>query len=192
MRIISGTARGTKLYTLEGIDTRPTLDRIKEALFSIIQSKITDSVVLDLFAGSGALGIESLSRGASFSYFCDNSAKACNIINQNIEKTHLKDKSLLYNTTYKNCLKKLKENNINFDIIFLDPPYESDLIYLSIKEIIDLKILKEDGIIIAETDNEQEIINELKKLQISIYNIKRYGRVKLLFLKQFKSSEGMV
>ena len=89
MRIISGKARGTKLYTLEGLTTRPTLDRVKESIFNIIQSKIQDSTVLDLFAGSGAIGLEMVSRGASKAILCDKSKDAMEIIEKNIEKTHM-------------------------------------------------------------------------------------------------------
>ena len=91
MRIISGTARGTKLYTLEGIETRPTLDRVKESIFNIIQSEIKDSVVLDLFSGSGAIGLELLSRGAKKAILCDKSRDAIQIINKNVQKTHFQD-----------------------------------------------------------------------------------------------------
>ena len=92
MRIISGTARGTKLYTLEGEKTRPTLDRVKESLFNIIQNEIPDSIFLDLFSGSGAIGLEAASRGAKRVILCDKSKDAIKIINRNIEKTHLKEK----------------------------------------------------------------------------------------------------
>ena len=91
MRIISGTSRGTKLYTLEGNNTRPTLDRVKEPLFSIIQNKIKDSIILDLFSGSGALALEALSRGAKKAILCDNSFKAIEVIKKNIEKTHFEE-----------------------------------------------------------------------------------------------------
>ena len=87
MRIISGTAKGTKLYTLDGLTTRPTLDRVKESLFNIIYDKIEDSVVLDLFSGSGAIGLEFASRGARKVYLCDKSKEACKIIEKNIEKS---------------------------------------------------------------------------------------------------------
>ena len=88
MRIIAGKARGTKLYTLEGENTRPTLDRVKESLFNIIQDQIQDICFLDLFSGSGAIGLEALSRGAKKAILCDNSKEACHIIQQNIDKTH--------------------------------------------------------------------------------------------------------
>ena len=100
MRIISGTARGTKLFTLEGQTTRPTLDRVKESIFNIIQSQIINSNFLDVFSGSGAIGLEAASRGAKKVILCDKSKDAINIINKNIEKTHLKEKIELYNLDY--------------------------------------------------------------------------------------------
>ena len=182
MRIISGTARGTKLFTLEGLETRPTLDRVKEPLFSIIQNKIQDSNVLDLFAGSGALGIEALSRGANLCVFCDCSNRAINIIKQNLEKTRCKDKAIVIPTDYISYLEKVRKDKFVFDIIFLNPPYDSDLIYLAVKKIKEINILNQDGIIIAETDNDKSIVDKLKKIDINIIDIRKYGRVKLLFL----------
>ena len=117
MRIISGTARGTKLYTLEGKTTRPTLDRVKESLFNIIQNEIINSKFLDVFSGSGAIGLEAASRGAKKVILCDKSKEAINIINKNIEKTHLKEKVELYNLDYETLLKtKIKEK---MDIIYI-------------------------------------------------------------------------
>ena len=123
MRIISGLARGTKLETLDGNDTRPTLDRVKEPLFSIIQNYIYDAKVLDLFSGSGALALESISRGAKKAFICDNSKKAIEVIRQNVKKTHFEDKVKIINKSYKKCLEELE--NDKFDIIFLDPPYRT-------------------------------------------------------------------
>ena len=120
MRIISGTAKGTKLYTLEGLETRPTLDRVKESLFNIIYDKAIDSTVLDLFSGSGAIGLEFASRGAKKVYLCDKSKDACKIIEKNIEKTHLEEKVKLLNMDFIKAIKEIK--NIKFDIVYLDPP----------------------------------------------------------------------
>ena len=100
MRIISGKARGTKLYTLEGINTRPTLDRVKESLFNILQNEIQNSIFLDVFAGSGAIGLEAASRGAKKVYMCENSRSAVQIIQKNIDKTHLKEQVVLYDEDY--------------------------------------------------------------------------------------------
>ena len=118
MRIIGGMMRGTKLFTLEGENTRPTLDRVKEALFSKINYDLQDAIVLDLFAGSGALGLEALSRGAHKSFLCDKSRDAIKIINQNIEKTKSKDKVSLLNMDYKKALEELKRLNTKFDLVF--------------------------------------------------------------------------
>ncbi len=182
MRIISGTARGTNLYTLEGNDTRPTLDRVKESLFSIIQLQILDSNVLDLFAGSGALGLESLSRGAKHAVFCDNSYKASEILKKNIEKTHLKDKSTIITKDYLKALEELK--NYKFDIIFLDPPYKFNLIGKAVEKILELNILNENGIMIVETDEEKRDLEILNKININIYDFRVYGRAKLIFLNR--------
>lgn len=133
MRIISGKAKGTRLRTLEGLNTRPTLDRVKEALFSIIQNDIWKASILDLFSGSGALGIESLSRGAKIAYLCDSSKKAIEIIRQNVEKTHFEEQAIIINNDYRRCLEQLKDEK--FDIIFLDPPYKTEFGIDSIKYI---------------------------------------------------------
>ena len=124
MRVISGSARGTTLHSIDDINTRPTLDRVKESLFNIIQNQVEDAVVLDLFAGSGAIGIEFLSRGAEKVYFCDKSPKAVDMIKKNLDKTKLKDKATILNNDYIDCIDKIK--NIKFDIIFLDPPYKEN------------------------------------------------------------------
>ena len=181
MRIISGKARGTKLYTLEGTNTRPTLDRVKESVFNIIQNKLEDAVVLDLFAGSGAIGIETLSRGASKAIFCDKSKEAIEIIKKNIEKTHMKEKSQIFNVDYETCLEKVK--NEKFDIIYLDPPYETNYIYRSLQKIIDLDIAKKECLIIIETDDEQRIEKEIQNINIEIVDKRKYGRATIIFLK---------
>ncbi len=182
MRIISGKARGTRLNTLEGLDTRPTLDRIKESLFNIVQNQIYNSRVLDLFAGSGALGLETLSRGASKATLCDNSNKAIKIIKENIIKTHFENETQIINEDYKKALKILK--NEKFDIIFLDPPYETQFDIQALEIIIENEILSNEGIIILETDKEKEKKEMLDKLDINVYDLRSYGRVSLFFLNR--------
>lgn len=184
MRIISGSARGTKLVTLLGESTRPTLDRVKEPLFSIIQNEIVDSTVLDLFSGSGALGIESLSRGAKTAVFCDKNREAIEIISKNIEKTRLKESSIVINNDYIKCLEILKSENMKFDLIFLDPPYKTNFAIDALKRILELDLLAQNGIVIIETDEEERNIEEIKKININIDKIKKYGRVKLMFLSR--------
>ena len=181
MRIISGTARGTKLFTLDGLETRPTLDRVKESIFNIIQNQIKDSVVLDLFSGSGAIGLEMLSRGASKAVLCDNSKFAIEIIKKNIEKTHMSEKVKLYNLNFEDCIEKNKNNK--FDIIYLDPPYNTDYIIKSLNKIIDFKLINSKGLIILETDDEERILEEIKNIKIKIADKRKYGRATIIFLK---------
>lgn len=181
MRIISGSARGTNLYTLEGLETRPTLDRVKESLFNIISEKIYDSRVLDLFCGSGAIGLEFASRGAKEVILCDNSKKATEIIKKNIEKTHLEEKVKLYNSDFKKLLTNIKGET--FDIIYLDPPYKTDYIKQAIEEIINNNIKSEEGLIIVETDEPERIENDIKTLELKIIDKRKYGRAHLFFIK---------
>ena len=181
MRIISGIARGTKLFTLEGETTRPTLDRVKESMFNIIQNEVQNSIFIDLFSGSGAIGLEAASRGAKRVILCDKSKQAINIINKNIEKTHLKEKVELYNLDYELLLKtKIKEQA---DIIYIDPPYKSDFAINAVNIILENRIVSEDSTIIIETDEEEKILRELEKIEIKITDKRKYGRAILIFLK---------
>ncbi len=181
MRIISGKARGTKLTTLEGTNTRPTLDRVKESLFNIIQNQIPESTFLDLFSGSGAIGLEALSRGAKKAILCDNSKKAIEIIKKNIQKTHFEKQTKIYNKEYDFVLNnEIKEK---LDIIYLDPPYKTELAYKAIQLLIKNNLLKEEAIIIVETDEEQ-IINKINELDIDMIDKRKYGRANLIFFKK--------
>ena len=184
MRIISGKARGTKLYTLEGLSTRPTLDRVKESVFNIIQSKITDSVVLDLFSGSGAIGLEFASRGAKKVILCDNSKDAIKIIKKNIEKTHLEEKVELYNTDFKEVLLTISEK---IDIVYLDPPYKTDYIKQAIEILLKSKYISENTLFIAETDEKEKILDSIKTFNIQIIDQRKYGRANIIFLKKLKN-----
>ena len=181
MRVISGTAKGTKLNSIDDLSTRPTLDRVKEPLFSIIQAYIEEALVLDLFAGSGALGIETLSRGAKHCIFCDKSYQSIQMVKENIKKTRMEEKSTIYNEDYKKCLEKQKKA---FDIIFIDPPYKLDIAVDAIKRILELHLLQKEGIIILETDEKERELEELKNLEIEVYDIRKYGRVTLLFIRE--------
>lgn len=182
MRVISGTARGTNLETLEGNNTRPTLDRVKEALFNIIQCDIVGANVLDLFSGSGALGIEALSRGAKTCIMCDKSYEAIQIINKNVKKTHLEGKAKVIKNDYKKTLELLQGQK--FDVIFIDPPYALDIAVSSIKYIIEFNLLTDNGIIVLETDNEKRELENLNKLNVNVYDLRKYGRVSLIFLNR--------
>ncbi len=182
MRIISGTARGTKLYTLDGDEiTRPTLDRIKEPLFNILQFKFEDSICLDLFAGSGALGLEAISRGAKKTYFCEINRKATEIIEKNIEKTRTKDKTILIKKDFFQGLNEIKNK---LDIVFLDPPYKTNLISRSLSRLLELKLLNKDAIIVAETDEPERVRKEIENLNVEIVDTRKYGRVTLMFITE--------
>ena len=184
MRVISGKARGTKLSSIESLSTRPTLDRVKESLFNIIQNNLRDAVVLDLFAGSGQLGIEALSRGADKAYLCDINRDAVKMIKQNLEKTKLKNKAVVINEDYKKALRTLNTNE-KFDIIFIDPPYKEDIAVDSIIDIIHEFRLKENGIMIIETDEIERDLKEINKIEnIKIIDQRKYGRASLIFIKE--------
>lgn len=181
MRIISGKAKGTKLYTLEGTNTRPTLDRVKESIFNIIQRDIPNAVVLDLFAGSGAIGLEMLSRGAQKAILCDSSEEAIKIIKKNVQKTHMEEKSEIYNIDFKYCIEKVQKQK--FDIIYIDPPYNTNFIVQALQSIIEKNILHPDGIIILETDDEERILREIEEIEVAIVDKRKYGRAIIIFLK---------
>ena len=182
MRIISGKARGTKLYTLEGENTRPTLDRVKESMFNILQNNITNSIVLDLFSGSGALALESLSRGAKKAILCDNNRKAIEIIKKNTEKCHFENEAKIVNNDYKKCIDQINEK---IDIVFIDPPYKENIAVSALNYILEKNILSENAIIIIETDDKERDLDNLGKIDsIKIKDLREYGRVKLIFLNK--------
>ena len=159
MRVITGKARGIALKTPEGMATRPTSDRVKEALFSIVQFDIPGSRVLDLFGGTGQLGIEALSRGATSAVFVDASETACKLIRENLKRTKLEAQAKVVRSDYMDYLKRCSEK---FDIILLDPPYAEVFLENSLKCITEIDILQSNGIIITERPLGKEIPYELE------------------------------
>jgi len=149
MRVISGTARGKKLIAPEGINTRPTTDRVKESIFNIIQRYIPCENVLDAFAGSGALGIEALSRGAESCTFIEANPEALSILRKNVEGARVSDKSEILR---KDIFDFLNLTNKKFDIIFLDPPYNKGFLSPVFKIVKERKLLSENGIVLVETE----------------------------------------
>ena len=147
MRVITGKARGVQLKTPDGMTTRPTSDRVKEALFSIIQFDIPTARVLDLFGGTGQLGIEALSRGAASAVFVDAGEPACRLIRENLKRTKLESDAKVIRADYLDYLKRCREK---FDIIFLDPPYAEVFLENSLKSITEIDILQTGGIIVTE------------------------------------------
>jgi 16S rRNA (guanine(966)-N(2))-methyltransferase RsmD len=148
MRIIAGKYRGSKLNTLEGLKTRPTLDGTKEAIFSSLGGYIPGFVVLDIFGGSGALSLESLSRGAEKAYIIDNNIDAINIIKSNANKLKVGNELVVYHAEYKNILEKLK--HVKFDLVFIDPPFKLKVIDEIISFLIKNNMIAEEGYIMAE------------------------------------------
>ena len=178
MRVISGSVRGLKLNTPTNNDIRPTTDRVKEAMFNVIASEIYDSIVFDMFSGSGALGIEALSRGAKKSYFCDKNRQSIEVLKKNIEKTRFEDRSNVTVGDYKVAIDMLKKNNIRCNLIFVDPPYYEGYFEEVLKSIVENEILEDDGVIVVEHDAKTDIpeIFGLEK-----FKEKKYGITKLSF-----------
>lgn len=147
MRVIAGSAKGINLKTPQGLETRPTIDRVKEALFSIIQFDLPGSKVLDLFGGTGQLGIEALSRGAKSAVFVDAREDACRLIRENLIRCKMQNQAQVLRSDYMDYLRRTKEK---FDIIFLDPPYAEVFLENSLKMITEIDILQCHGIIVTE------------------------------------------
>ncbi len=181
MRIITGSARGTKLATLDGDATRPTAERVKEAIFSMIQFDLPDSHVLDLFAGSGQLGLEALSRGAEKAHLVDRSADAAAIIKQNAQKTHLWDRCRVVNMDFADYIRGTKGEK--FDFIFLDPPYGSGMLKTALEKLANAELLADGAWIFCEDETDDIFAGD--EALAEKYNIEkqnRYGRVYITVL----------
>lgn len=181
MRVISGKARGLKLNTPKNQDVRPTTDRVKESLFNIINSYIIDSKILDLFAGSGSLGIECLSRGASKCIFVDISKESIDLVKSNVKKARVENESIIINADFKDAVKKLQVQKEKFDVIFMDPPYYKDMFVSALEGIDNADLLDEDGIIIIEHDTKDTFPNNIGRLEKD--KSKKYGSTTLTFYK---------
>ena len=171
MRIISGKYKGKKIEGFDIDGTRPTQDRVKESLFAMIQNDLQDAIVLDLFAGSGNLGIEALSNGASFSYFVDYNSKCIQVLNNNLKSIHEQNAKFL-NFEYKKALDYFRDNSISFDIIFLDPPYNLNCIDFILNIIIEYNLLNENGLVVCEYEFDNFAENYLN---LDLIKEKKYG-----------------
>ena len=172
MRVISGKVRGLRLDSPDGVTTRPTLDRVKEAVFSMLMPYLCDATVLDLFAGSGALGIEALSRGAKSAVFIDSSSKAIACIEENIKRANFDSVSAVKKYEFDLFLESC---DAKFDIIFLDPPYEKGFYDKALRIISERSLLSDNGLIVAEWDYEIGFTN--KFYDLALIKEKKYGRV---------------
>lgn len=172
MKVISGLLKGRVIegYNIDG--TRPTMDRVKESIFAMLGDKIRDSIVLDLFAGSGNYGIEAISLGAKQVYFNDNNIEAIEVIKKNINKFQITNKSIILKNDYQKCLDNLKTSNIKFDLVFLDPPYKMNVINDILEYLVKFNLLKQDSFVVVEllNDNLNEKYNKLVK-----YKNRKYG-----------------
>ena len=172
MKVISGTLKGRNILGFNIDGTRPTMDRVKESLFAMIQNNLKDSIVLDLFAGSGQLGIESISNGSSTCYFIDNNKEAIKTINQNISNLNIKSNSKVILSDWKKSLNDFSNQGIKFDLIFVDPPYDYDVYEKILEKVSTLNLLNDNGLIILEHSNLKlkDTYNNL-----TLYKQKKYG-----------------
>ncbi len=184
MRVITGTAKGVTLKTPEGMQTRPTSDRVKEALFSAIQFDLPNARVLDLFAGTGQLGIEAISRGAQCGTFIDVRREACQLIQENLRRTNLAGKGSVVQSDYLAYLKKAKGP---FDIIFLDPPYAEVFLETALKLISEIDILANSGIIVTERPVGKELLCDFPSLERS--RDYKYGNTLITIFRNVSSKD---
>ena len=182
MQIISGKYRARKLLAVDATTTRPTLARVKESIFNLIQGKISGSVVLDLFAGSGAFGAECISRNAKKVYFVDIEQKAINTIKTNTR--NMSEDFEILKIQYNLALENFSKNNIKFDLIYLDPPYKSDFAVKSIEMIISQNLLSDDGLIVVEHESQNDLQN-IPKCCI-IEKSRKYGIAYIDIISQTK------
>ena len=164
MRVVSGTARGVILKTPEGLQTRPTADKVKEAMFSILQFDLPGAAVLDLFGGTGQLGIEALSRGAESAVFVDAREDSCKLIRENLKRTKLEKNAKVIRADYMDYLKRCREQ---YNIIFLDPPYAEVFLENALNLITQIDILQTNGIIVTERPLEKELSVEFSGFERS-------------------------
>lgn len=178
MRIISGTNKGMKLFAPEGISVRPTSDKIKEAIFNMIGYIDEESIVLDIFSGSGGVGIEFLARGASKCYFVDASHKSLSFVKKNLELCKFKEKAKVIMSDYEKAILNFSMENIKFNYIFADPPYALNCGANIAKKIFENNLLEQDGLLIIETDKSEKIIENIDADMIK-YKEKIYGRTRI-------------
>ncbi|MBE6556830.1 MAG: 16S rRNA (guanine(966)-N(2))-methyltransferase RsmD [Ruminococcaceae bacterium] len=187
MRIITGSAKGVSLYTLEGEATRPTSQRVKEAIFSMLQFDIEDRAVLDLFAGCGQLSLEALSRGAQRSVMVDASREACGVIRRNVEKTKMTDRTTVISCDYREYLLR---NCDRFDLIFIDPPYASELCADVLRRLLQSKALKPTTLIVCESGSENVFASD-KQLKEK-FDVIKSARYSISYVTILKPKEELI
>ncbi len=178
MRIISGMRKGLKLKSPDGMNTRPTTDRVKESIFNLLQFCLPCDMVLDLFAGSGALGIEALSRHSSHAVFVDQNRQSIALVQDNLSIAQFQEKATVVS---KDALSYLKECSATFDLIFLDPPYNKGFLIPVLQEIAERNLLADDGIIVVESEENGETI---EGSPFSVRRVAKYGKTVITLLQR--------
>ncbi|MCY6483990.1 16S rRNA (guanine(966)-N(2))-methyltransferase RsmD [Clostridium aestuarii] len=179
MRIIAGSAKGRKILPPDGMQTRPTLDRVKENIFNIIQNRVVDAVVIDVFSGTGSLGLEAASRGAKECYLVDKHPTTFKFLKQNVINLKFEDKCKCLNMDSYDSLKEMCRKNKIFDLIFIDPPYAKEMIPPAIGIISEKMLLKKDGLIVTKIDSSEEIYEGND--DIVLINHRKYGNTTVCF-----------
>ena len=180
MRVISGKLKGRKINGFDIVGTRPTMDRVKESIFGMIQEYVMDSQVLDLFSGSGNYGIEAISNGAKIAYFNDYNSKCLKVIKDNLINMNILNQGIITNLDYKKALDYYKSNNIKFDLVFLDPPYKKHIINEILDTLLKNDLLNSNGLVICEFMEKEEFIND----DLILFKEKKYGDKYVLIYKK--------
>jgi 16S rRNA (guanine966-N2)-methyltransferase len=180
LRIIGGELKGRKLYSVRGKTTRPTADRTRESIFNILSHRVTGTMVLDLFAGTGALGIEALSRGAESAVFVDNTRASLSVIRRNVESCALHERANIIRWNIEKNLNCLKAAKPGFDLVFIDPPYHRNLLKPTLFNLDQSKSLKHGSCIVVEHDSLEPVPTDL--LAFELTDQRRYGKTLVSFL----------
>ncbi|WP_461204464.1 16S rRNA (guanine(966)-N(2))-methyltransferase RsmD [Clostridium sp. DL1XJH146] len=179
MRVIAGRARGKNLLPPDGMQTRPTLDRVKENIFNIIQTRTVDSVVIDVFAGTGSLGLEAVSRGAKKCYLIDKHPTTFGFLTENVRNLKFQDECILVNKDSYLALKDLGSKKEEFDLIFIDPPYAKEMIPPAVEIISDTNLLKKNGLIVTKIDTGETLYEGNEKIILTDH--RKYGNTTVCF-----------
>ncbi len=181
MRVIAGRCKGRRLSGPKGASVRPTSDKVREAVFDILPRPFPYSRVLDLFAGTGAMGIEALSRGAAEAVFVDSNASAVRVIKANLEACGLLDTSRVYRRDARDALRTLEKKGERFDAIFIDPPYDTSLVAGTLEEIDNLGLLNPGGVVVAESSKRAPVAPSLASMELA--DERKYGDTLVYFYR---------
>lgn len=181
MRIIGGLAKGVNILSPEGMDTRPTLDRIKESIFNIIQNRVQDAIVIDVFAGTGSLGLEAASRGAKECYLIDKGKVTFPLLKKNIENLKFQDTCKCFSMDSYRALEDFGKKGLVFDLIFIDPPYCKEMIPPAVEIIHKHSMLKKDGLIVTKIDSSEVMYKGNE--EIVLIDFRKYGNTTVCFYR---------